>query len=326
MTRYTARRDTFVYWRYVALWQIIAWLPARVAARLPRLLGNLWWRFGSDTQRDQVRRNLSRIIGHTDEANRERLVQAAYHSYVRYWVESFRLHRTRLDSIAPRVNDRGVAHLDAVTRAGGGAVFITGHLGSWEIGAGFCTARGLHLVAVAEEVKPRRLFDRFVALRQAAGIAVLPLRRGTDILTPLAHAMGEQSALATLLADRDLTRGGPIVSFFGEPCRLPAGAAALAVRTGRPIVAGAFFTAGDRYDGVVRPPFAPASTDLYDITQQVAYELEELIRHAPEQWHVFVPNWLRDREPQHPVAIAWRDGENWQELARAEFERKRRRL
>lgn len=326
MSKKTARRDTLVYWRYVALWQVIAYLPAPLARTLPGLLGRLWYRFGSDKQRNQVRKNLARVFAVRGLTLCENDVLDAYCQYVRYWVDSFRLHRIDPQTLTTRVNDHGVTHLHDATVAGG-AVFVTGHLGSWELGAAYCMARGLNLTAVAEEVRPRRLFERFVDLRAKAGITVLPLRRGTDILGPLSQAMAERLALATLLADRDLTRGGPIVSFFGEPCRLPAGPAALAVRTGRPIVAGAFFVATNhRYDGVVRPPFTPDSTDLYDITQTIAHELEQLILHAPTQWHVFVPNWLSDREPHHPAVVAWQNGDDWVALAREEYRTKRRRL
>ena len=326
MNKKTARRDTLVYWRYVALWQAVAYLPAPLARLLPRLLGRLWYRFGSDMQRSQVRNNLARVYSFRGQTCTENDVLDAYRQYVRYWVDSFRLHRIDPETLTTRVNDHGVPHLHDAA-ANGGAVFVTGHLGSWELGAAFCMTRGLKLTAVAEEVKPRRLFNRFVDLRAKAGISVLALRRGTDLLGPLSQAMEDDHALATLLADRDLTRGGPIVSFFGEPCRMPAGPAALAVRTGRPIVAGAFFVAAsNRYDGVVRPSFTPDTADLYDITQTIAHELEQLILHDPTQWHVFVPNWLCDREPNHPVVVAWQNGDDWVALARQEYLTKRRRL
>jgi lauroyl/myristoyl acyltransferase len=324
VSRRTRLRDTVVYLRYLALWQTIAYLPGPAARRLPQLLGYLWWRFGSDTQRQQVTRNMARIVKDDDPDTLATAVRAAYIYYVRYWVDSFRLHRISARRLVEQVNDHGIHHLRDVTRTQEGAVFITGHLGSWDLGAAFCSALHLKLFAVAEEVKPARLFARFVRLRADAGIEVLALRRGVDLIGPLRHAMATNGALATLLADRDLTRRGPIVSFFGEPCRLPAGAAALALRTGRPIVAGAFFVNGNRYDGVVLPPFHPATTELYDVTQQVAHTLEELVRYAPEQWHVFVPNWLADREPHHPVVAAWQAGEDWQTLAKADYATRRR--
>lgn len=324
----TARKrlhERIVYLRYLAIWQFAAFLPSPLAKRIPPVLGWLWWRFGASTQRAQVTRNLARITTDLSDAALQRHVQQAYVAYVRYWLDSFRLHRTNPQELIERVNDHGVQRIFDATADGQGAVFITGHLGSWELGAAFLSANNFHLLAVAEEVRPKQLFDRFVKLRADAGITVMALRRGTDLIGPLANAMSKDGVLATLLADRDLSRGGPIVSFFGEPCRLPAGPAALAIRTSRPILAAAFYVNADRYDGVVRPAITPTNDDLYDVTQQVAHEVEALIRIAPEQWHVFVPNWLCDREPNHPVVAAWQAGQDWQAIAKTDFASRRRR-
>jgi phosphatidylinositol dimannoside acyltransferase len=203
-------------------------------------------------------------------------------------------------------------------------VLATCHVGSWDVGAFFTAQRRWGMVVVAEVVEPRRLFERFVALRQQAGIDVIPLVRGGAMLDQLETRVRHEGALATLLADRDLTRKGPIVAFFGEPCRLPPGTAALARRTGRPVAAGAFLTEGDdRFRALIRAPIDVAHLDVHAGTQAVAHELEALIRRSPEQWHVFVPNWLADREPDHPVAVAWREGRDWQALAREDWERRR---
>ncbi|MEX2533603.1 MAG: phosphatidylinositol mannoside acyltransferase [Nitriliruptoraceae bacterium] len=317
--------ERIVYLRYLAIWQIAAFLPGSLAKHLPPVLGWLWCRFGASTQRAQVTRNLARITPDLNDVEMQRHVKQAYVAYVRYWLDSFRLHRTNPQDLIDRVNDHGVQRILDVTADGQGAVFITGHLGSWELGAAFCSANNLRLLAVAEEVRPKQLFDRFVKLRADAGITVMALRRGADLIGPLANAMSKDGALATLLADRDLTRSGPIVSFFGEPCRLPAGPAALALRTNRPILAAAFYVTGDRYDGVVRPVITPINNDVYDVTQQVAHEIEALIRIAPEQWHVFVPNWLCEREPNHPVVAAWKAGHDWRALAKEDYASRRRR-
>ncbi|MFW5933801.1 MAG: hypothetical protein ACOCT8_03630, partial [Actinomycetota bacterium] len=61
-----------------------------------------------------------------------------------------------------------------------------------------------------------------------------------------------------------------------------------------------------------------SASSVREGTQTIAHELERLVRRAPEQWHVFVPNWLAEREPTHAVVGAWRRGEDWQQLAAAE--------
>jgi phosphatidylinositol dimannoside acyltransferase len=312
-----------VYWQYRTVWEAAARLPEPVAKRLPARIGPAWYRAASEQQRAQVRCNLARIVPDASTGELDQLVRDAYVSYGRYWLDSFRLHTMEADDVLAASTDEGLEHVDAFRDSGRGGILATGHLGSWDVGAFFTSQRQWGMVVVAEMVEPRRLFERFVHLRRNAGIDVIPLVRGGDMLDRLEARVHDDGALATLLADRDLTKKGPIVEFFGEPCRLPPGTAALARRTGRPVAAGAFLTRDGGFHGLVLPPVEVADLAVYDGTQVVARQLETLIRSAPVQWHVFVPNWLADREPDHLVAQAWRDGQDWRPLARQEWEARR---
>lgn len=317
-------RQRLVYWQYRSVWELAAHVPAPIARQLPARLGRLWFEAAPTRQRLQVARNLRRVVPDAGRAELRDLVRDAYVSYARYWLDSFRLHTMDGEEVVAASVGEGLHHVDAFRDSGQGGIFATGHLGSWDVGAFFTSQRRWGMVVVAELVEPRRLFDRFVQLRRQAGIDVIPLVRGGDMLDRLQTRVEDEGALATLLADRDLTRRGPIVEFFGEPCRLPPGTAALARRTGRPVAVGAFFTNGDdRYRGVVHEPVELAHLDIHAGTQVVARELERLIARFPDQWHVFVPNWLADREPDHPVAVAWREGRDWRMLAREDWVRRR---
>lgn len=311
-------RQRAAYARYLAVWEAAARTPAPLARRLPAQLGRAWYLAASPGQREQVRRNLARVVPTAGPRELTDLVREAYVSYARYWIDAFRLHRMDGPAVVAASTAEGLAHLDAVRDEGRGGILATGHLGSWDIGALFTAQRRWGMVAVAEVVEPRPLFARFVRLREQAGISIVPLVRGGDLVAELERRIREEGALATLLADRDLSRQGPIVEFFGEPCRLPAGPAVLARRTGLPVHVAAFLTAGDGFHGVVHAPIAVAHLGVMEGTQAVAAELERLIGRFPTQWHVFVRNWLADREPDHPVVAAWRAGRDWRQLARVD--------
>ena len=310
------RAQRVAYARYRTLWRAVESLPPSVARRLPTRIGRAWYRFGSGGRRAQVERNLARVLGAQPSPA---TLEQAYVSYARYWLDAFRLHRMDVGKVTREATSVGLHHVDAIRDAGAGGILATAHLGSWDVGALWSSNRRWGMVVVAEVVEPRRLFERFVDLRVQAGLDVIPLVRGAPMLDELERSVA-RGGLATLLADRDLTRRGPIVDFFGEPCRLPAGTAALARRTGRAVATGAFLTSGDRYHGVVLDPVDVATLDVYEGTQVIARQLEELIALEPTQWHVFVANWLADREPDHPVVALWRAGGDWRAAARAEWE------
>lgn len=295
-------RQWMTYVQYMTVWETAARLPGPLAWRVPEVLGAAWYRMAPSRQRRQVRSNQGRIARHLHEPESvlDERVRAAYRSYARYWLDAFRAHTLDADEVMERTVLEGAEHIDEVRADGGGAIIATGHIGSWDVGAFFSTRRGWDLTVVAEVVEPRPLFERFVRLRRGLGLGVIPLVRGGDMIARLEEAVRE-GRTATLLADRDLTKKGPVVEFFGEPCRMPPGPAALARRTGRPVCVGAFFDTPRGWRVRVDEPMDLAHLDVTEGTQRVARGLEQLISEAPEQWHVFVPNWLTDREPDHPA-------------------------
>jgi phosphatidylinositol dimannoside acyltransferase len=107
--------------------------------------------------------------------------------------------------------------------------------------------------------------------------------------------------LVGLVADRDLVGNGIEVEFFGETTTLPAGPAVLALRSGAALMPSAVFQHPNRRcHGVIRPPIdctrqGRFREDVTRITRQLAVEMEDLIRRAPEQWHMFQANWPSDR-------------------------------
>ncbi|MDX1620916.1 MAG: phosphatidylinositol mannoside acyltransferase [Nitriliruptorales bacterium] len=288
------------YWQYRSVWELAARLPEPLARGLPERLGSLWFRAASDRQREMVRINLGRVVGAREHDDLDELIEAAYQSYARYWFDAFRLHTMDPEEVVDRSTAENLEAIDELVADGRGAILATGHLGSWDIGAMFATQRGWDVTVVAEVLEPRRLFEQFVWLRRKAGLGVIPLVRGGDMIERLTEVVHD-GGIAALLADRDLTKKGPVVEFFGEPCRLPPGTAALARRTGRPVAIGAFFTEGADYRGVVTDVVDISHLSVEQGTQVVAYALERLIGRYPEQWHVFVPQWLAEREPDHPA-------------------------
>ena len=173
------------------------------------------------------------------------------------------------------------------------------HLGGWEWAAFWITrVMGLELTAVVEEVQPQELFDFFVELRRALGMHIVPLgpSAGSQVLAAI-----RDNHVTVLLADRDIAGGGVEVEFFGERTTLPSGPVTLALRSGAPLIPAAVLFRGEGHHAVVRPPMdltrqGRFRDDVARLTQDLAHELEDLIRLAPDQWHLQQPNWPSDYE------------------------------
>lgn len=227
------------------------------------------------------------------------LARKAYLAYARYWVDGARLPIASPELVTARLSTEGLAHLDQAMAAGKGVVMALPHVGSWEWGGAWLDQAGYHMTSVAEVLEPKKLFEWFIGQREASGLSIVPLdSRSMGVLTRRLREGG----LVGLLCDRDLLGNGVEVEFFGERTTFPGGPATLALRTGAILITTAVYGNADRnHHAVVSAPIDTTRSgslreDVARITQEIARHFEDYIRRAPEQWHMFQPNWPSDRE------------------------------
>ncbi|HEX9774983.1 MAG TPA: phosphatidylinositol mannoside acyltransferase [Actinomycetota bacterium] len=277
----------------------IAWL---VGWRLARLLPEPLVRAGfeamsmrshrtNERRRAVVRRNLEPLV---PAADLEATVREAFRWYGRYWAETFRMEDLTSAELTARFTIEGIEHIDKAYAEGKGVVLATPHIGNWDAG-GRWVAERYPLVAVAEVLKPRMVFERFIAHRRALGMTIIPLERGTDATGQCLEYLRAGRPVA-LVADRDLTAAGVPVTMFGRPTSMPAGPAVLSLRSGAPIIAAAIYQREDRnWFARVLPPLPARTADdpdaVRELTQGIAGAFEELIGAAPAQWHMFSRFW-----------------------------------
>ncbi len=255
--------------------------------------------FANRERRAMLERHLRRINPQWSSWRLRNAVQESFDSYARYWIESLRLPNLPARTVIAGLEVDGYDTLVVpALEQGKGVILALPHLGGWEWAGRWLAERGHRTTVVVEKVEPPELFDWFRDLRSKLGMTVVPL--GPDAGKAILRALGDNE-IVCLLSDRDISGGGVEVEFFGERTTLPGGPATLAVRTGAPLLPCAvYFTR--RYNGhfgLVRPPIpverrGKLREDVARITQYLADELEYLIRRAPEQWHLFQPNWPSD--------------------------------
>jgi len=253
----------------------------------------------SSEKRVMVERHMRRVNPQANESEIRRMAREVFQSYAHYYLESFRLPSLRADKVAATTTIYGYTeNLLPALEKGNGAIFALPHLGGWEWMGRWAVDTGVKMTVVVEAIQPPALFEWFANLRRKFGMTVIPLgpQAGTEVLRALRN-----NEVVCLLSDRDLTGGGIPVTFFGETTTLPAGPATMALRTGAALLpTAAYFT--DRnlgHHGIIGAPMVceregRLRPDVTRITQNLALELETLIRKAPSQWHLLQPNWPSD--------------------------------
>ena len=250
------------------------------------------------SRRSMIERHLRRVHGgEIGPFALEQLVQLAFTSYARYWVESFRLPSMTAAQLEDGMTYDGLERIDAARAEGKGVILALPHLGGWDFGGAWLATRGYSLTVVVEPVEPPELFEWFAEFRRSLGMTIVPLGpvAGQAVLQTL-----RRNGIVALLTDRDIQRNGVEVEFFGERTTLPSGAATLSLRTGAPLLpTAAYFEGRIGHRGVVLPAIDTSRQggfrdDVQRITQDLAHAFEDLIRRAPEQWHLMQPNWPSD--------------------------------
>lgn len=253
----------------------------------------------------QLRKNLRRVVGPgRSELEMDALVGAALRSYSRYWLETFRLPKMDKREVVERTdaNTTGAENIDAALAAGRGAIVALPHMGNWDAAGIWLVDHVGSFATVAERLKPESLFDRFVEYREGLGFEILPLTGGARAPLEVLRERLRENKVVCLLADRDLSRSGIEVDFFGERTRMPGGPALLAATTGAALMpAGLWFTP-DGWAQVINPAIPVPDGRLRDqvpaLTQAVAHAFETDIAAHPADWHMLQKLWLADLPPR----------------------------
>jgi phosphatidylinositol dimannoside acyltransferase len=272
-------------------WLVVRRVPESWARWVFRQIADALWRRQGKGVR-QLEANLRRVVpGRTGEQLRQ-LSRAGMRSYLRYFMEAFRLPVMSRERIVSGMYVAGEEQTAlAYLRAGRGVVFAIPHSGNIDVAAAWIMTRGAGPVStVAERLKPESLFEQFMAFRESLGIEVVPLTGGPRPFGIMAERL-RAGQLVCLIADRDLSKGGVEVDFFGEKARVAAGPAALAVQTGSVLMPVTLWFEGEGWRGHIYPEIpvperGSPEEKVAAMTQQVAAVWAVSIAQHPEDWHM----------------------------------------
>ena len=247
----------------------------------------------------QLELNLARVHGYQEFDPRIReLSLLAMQSYMRYYCETFLLLRWSEEKILRTVRPENVEPLHTALKSGG-AVLALPHLANWDLAGAWAALYFGSVCSVAERLRPEGVFQKFLAMRAALGVKLMPLT-GEGGTYEFLRDHVNQGELVALLGDRDVAKSGMSNEFFGHRAALPIGPALLALDTGRPL-----FTCAPWYDGETmvitfdneiefdRSPVQGRERlrRAQEVTAQVLSNFETHITAHSINWHQLQPVW-----------------------------------
>ncbi len=254
--------------------------------------------------------NLRRAMPELDRAARLRIVRGVWDNLGRTIAELPHLHAIPKDSPAgPGWEMIGEEFLHAQAARGGPAIFVSGHLGNWEMMPPAVATYGMRMHSMYR-APSNRVVDEFLLdlRRRAMGLDAdgkLPLlfpKGAAGARTAMKHLIG--GGYLGFLVDQKMNDGIE-ARFFGIPAMTAPALAALALRTRCPVIPGHVERLGPaRFRLICEAPLAlpdtgDARADQLALTETVNVVLERWIRQRPEGWLWLHRRWPADLSDEH---------------------------
>jgi KDO2-lipid IV(A) lauroyltransferase len=187
--------------------------------------------------------------------------------------------------------------LEAALARGKGVVFVSGHVGNWELLARRVASEGFPCQSIAKETSDPRLTALVERFRARGGVR--SIWRGQEGAARHMLRTLKNGEILGLLIDQDTKVQSFFVPFFGELAATPRAAADLAIRTGAAVVVGFCQREENGYRLSMEEVPLPAEQDreaaALALTASLSQRIEAAIRRAPEQWV-----WMHQRWKTRP--------------------------
>jgi KDO2-lipid IV(A) lauroyltransferase len=192
---------------------------------------------------------------------------------------------------------KGLEHYHVANAKGKGVIFVTCHLGAFDLQVTSMAMRGLDPNIIGTPLKDKRLNNLLWEYRNAHGAIAIERGRETFRLIKVLKSGGS----IALLIDQDTKVQTTFVDFFGMPAATPVGATVLALKTGAAVVPSYIYLGDDGLQHMYLLPEIPMrktddeESDIKFNTQVLTNFIEEQIRKHPDQWV-----WMHERWKTKP--------------------------
>jgi KDO2-lipid IV(A) lauroyltransferase len=260
-------------------------LPVPGALAAGRILGLAFYA-ADRPHRRLTHANLAAAFPTKSDAERRAIARGVFEHFGRLLMALLKFSSMTRDEMLAAVDVEGAERVRQAHAKGRGVLLFTGHFGFWEVHALAHSLVLAPIAVVARALDNPDLNRMLEAVRASTGNAVIYRRGG---IRRILRALGANQAVA-LLIDQHIHGGDAVyVDFFDRPAATTSALAALALRTGAPVIpCFALPLPGGRfrivYEHAVEPPRPDAADPIRDYTQRCTDVLEMYVRRYPELW------------------------------------------
>lgn len=268
-------------------------LPLKFSYFMADLIGGAYCRL-SPKDRGAVVANLRVVFGESaDEKKLHKTARGVFRNFAKYLVDFFRFTRIDKEYIDRSIKMEGLERIDAALERGKGAILLSAHIGNWELGGAALSLSGYPVNAVVLTHQDKKINDFFT--RQRMQGKMRPIEIGATLKACYRTLKG--NGLLALLGDRDFTKNGLRIPFFGKATLIPKGPAVFAYREGAAILPTFMVREpGDTFRLFINEPiYADQQQDeesaVIGLAERYLLSIESCVRAYPSQWYIFRDLW-----------------------------------
>jgi KDO2-lipid IV(A) lauroyltransferase len=278
-----------------ALVAIIGLMPASLARACGALLGFAWY-VCNRSRRRIAEANLAAAFPLRSPSERRVIIRAAFAHFIAQAFETLKFSTISREEMLARVDFDGEERVRLAYAQGKGVLFITGHFGFWELHAIAHPIRFEPIGVLARALDNVRINAVLERIRQCTGNTVI-YRQGT--IRRVMRMLQGGHGVAVLIDQHIHGRDAVYVDFFERPAATTSAVAALALRTGAPVVPVFALPIGKGryrlvYEHPIEPPPADADDVIREFTQRCTDVLEMYVRRHPDLWLWMHRRWRDD--------------------------------
>jgi KDO2-lipid IV(A) lauroyltransferase len=244
----------------------------------------------------RAHRNLKLAMPELTRAEREAIVYKMWDNLGRTFAEYPHLEQFWALKPGARIEIAGIEHAYSAIAKGKGGLFVSGHLGNWEIMPMCVRHAGLE-GGIVYRPPNNPYVDRWITAQRMAHCLPTMAPKGPEGAKVIIQLL-KKNAFIAMLVDQKMNNGIE-VPFFGHPAMTTQAAAQLSLKYGAPLVAVKNERlGGPRFRVTIYPeitiePTGDRAADIRALTIKLNAFLEARIREAPEMWL-----WLHSRWPK----------------------------
>lgn len=282
-------------------------LPIRVSYRIACAVADLYYLI-SRKDRAAVIQNLKVIFNNKtcDEKELQRMARDVFRNFAKYLVDFFRFSKIDQEFIKEFVKVEGLDNIDIGLSKGKGVIALSAHIGNWELGGFVLASIGYPLSAVVLTHRHKKVNEFFTRQRLLGNLK--PIEIGFSLRS--CYSVLKNNCLLAVLGDRDFSKNGFRVDFFGKKTIIPKGPSLFSYRIGSAIVPTFMIREkDDTFRLIFEKPIFPSSNEdesreIERLTRQYLAVIESYVRSYPTQWYMFREVWNHnDKKLLRPDSI-----------------------